>query len=246
MYNCGATLWYFTGCTVTNATIQNNITDDPLFVGGSPYSYKLQSTSPAIDAGLEVGLSYDYDGKPIYLLPDMGAYEFGTVPASSGLGWQPKYFKENVRDSLNIDKGLKIKGEPMTASARSLNRVEGVTSNVQGQINSLENDKLEKINAALSTGTITDATGITAGMLSRYMYYSEAAATDISSDPQIADGAPGQIITIIGSSDTNTLTLDDGDGLRLSAQCVLGAGDTITLYYDGTLADWIEIGRSNN
>ena len=98
----------------------------------------------------------------------------------------------------------------------------------------------------LSTGTITDATGITAAMLSRVMYYSEAAATDISSDPQIANGTSGQIITIIGSSDTNTLTLDDSTGLRLAGQCVLGIGDAITLLYEGTIGDWVEIGRSAN
>ena len=98
----------------------------------------------------------------------------------------------------------------------------------------------------LSTGTITDATGITSAMLSRFMYYSEAAATDISSDPQIANGTSGQIITIIGSSDTNTLTLDDSAGLRLTGQMVIGIGDNITLMYEGTIGDWVEIGRSAN
>lgn len=56
----------------------------------------------------------------------------------------------------------------------------------------------------------------------------------------------GQIITIIGSSDSNTLTLDDGTGLRLTGQCVLGISDNITLLYEGTIGDWIEISRSNN
>lgn len=101
-------------------------------------------------------------------------------------------------------------------------------------------------NAPRSTGTVVAGTGITAAMLSRFMYFNTASAIDITADPQIANGTSGQIITIIGSSDTNTLTLDDTTGLRLTGQMVLGIGDNITLFYEGTIGDWIEISRSNN
>jgi hypothetical protein len=97
-----------------------------------------------------------------------------------------------------------------------------------------------------STGTVVAGTGITTVMLSRFMYFNTAAAIDISVDPQIANGTTGQIITIIGSSDTNTLTLDDSAGLRLTGQMVIGIGDNITLLYEGTIGDWVEICRSNN
>ncbi len=97
-----------------------------------------------------------------------------------------------------------------------------------------------------STGTVVAATGITAAMLHRVMYFNTAAAINISANPQIANGTAGQIITIIGGSDTNTLTLDDTDGLRLSAQAVLGIGDAITLIYEANIADWVEISRSAN
>ncbi len=101
-------------------------------------------------------------------------------------------------------------------------------------------------NAPVATGTVVAGTGITAAMLSRFMYFNTAAAIDITADPQIANGTSGQLITIIGSSDTNTLTLDDATGLRLTGQMVLGIGDNITLLYEGTIGDWIEISRSNN
>lgn len=101
-------------------------------------------------------------------------------------------------------------------------------------------------NAPVATGTVVAGTGITAAMLSRFMYFNTASAINITSDPQIANGTSGQIITIIGSSDTNTLTLDDSAGLRLTGQMVLGVGDNITLLYEGTIGDWIEISRSNN
>lgn len=100
--------------------------------------------------------------------------------------------------------------------------------------------------APRSTGTVTASIGITSTMLSRMIYFDTAAAIDITADPQIVNGISGQIITIIGSSDTNTLTLDDGAGLRLSAQMILGIGDTITLLYDATIGDWVELCRSNN
>ena len=102
------------------------------------------------------------------------------------------------------------------------------------------------ISAFLSTGTITAGTGITTAMLSRFMYHNTASAIDITANPQIADGSSGQVITIVGSSDTNTLTLDDGTGLFLSAQMVLGVGDAITLVFNATLDGWVEVSRSNN
>jgi len=105
---------------------------------------------------------------------------------------------------------------------------------------------LPETNKLVETGTITDATGITVAMLSDVIYYSEDGATDISANPQIADGKNGQKITIIGSSDSNTLTLDDGTGLALTGQSVLGLGDSITLVYSSGLDLWVEISRSNN
>lgn len=95
-----------------------------------------------------------------------------------------------------------------------------------------------------NTGTVVAGTGITSAMLSDYMIFTTAAAIDITANPQIAAGKTGQKITIIGSSDTNTLTLDDGTGLVLSGQWVGGLGDTITLIYVMNL--WVELGRSNN
>lgn len=98
----------------------------------------------------------------------------------------------------------------------------------------------------VSTGTVVAGTGITEAMLADNMYFNTASAIDISANPQIADGWDGQEITIVGSSDTNTLTLDDGTGLALSGQWVGGVGDAITLTYNATLDLWVEKNRSNN
>jgi parallel beta-helix repeat protein len=59
----------------------NNVISNPKFSGGTntkPYPYfYLQSTSPGIDAGMDVGLSTDYAGGsvPQGTAPDIGAFE---------------------------------------------------------------------------------------------------------------------------------------------------------------------------
>ena len=87
---------------------------------------------------------------------------------------------------------------------------------------------MDRNTTPLNTGNIVAGTGITA-MLSKVMYYNGASAIDISASPQIVDGTTGQIIKIVGSSDANTLTLDDGDGLALSCTVCLGMRDVINL-----------------
>ncbi len=54
----------------------NSISADPVFVSAS--DFRLQPTSPAINAGVDVSLTTDYDGNtvPTGTAPDIGAYEF--------------------------------------------------------------------------------------------------------------------------------------------------------------------------
>lgn len=105
-----------------------------------------------------------------------------------------------------------------------------------------------------STGDIGAGTGITNVMLARNMYYNGNAAIDITSDLQIYTNhathpsKDGTVITIIGSSDVNTLKLDDGAGLQLAGgvSFTLGAGDVISLVYVQALTLWVELFRSDN
>ena len=65
-------------------------TGNPLFFDLLGGQLSLQSLSPAIDAGMNLGYSADYEGKPVPIgaAPDMGAYEYGAgvppPPPSSG------------------------------------------------------------------------------------------------------------------------------------------------------------------
>lgn len=67
---------YTAGITITNNVTQNNLTSNPLFKSTS-YRH-LQHGSPAINAGIDVGLTVDGAYRPIVGLPDIGAYEFGA------------------------------------------------------------------------------------------------------------------------------------------------------------------------
>jgi parallel beta-helix repeat protein len=70
--------------TVKSAFEPTCVNTNPLFTGASPSvptDFRLQSGSPAIDAGTNVGLTADYEGNPIVGNPDIGAYEYqGSQP----------------------------------------------------------------------------------------------------------------------------------------------------------------------
>jgi len=68
------------GCTFDPHSIVAN----PLFVDPENGNFRLQTGSPAIDAGIDVGLTQDYEGNtvPQGLAPDIGAYEYVLFPVS--------------------------------------------------------------------------------------------------------------------------------------------------------------------
>lgn len=104
--------------------------------------------------------------------------------------------------------------------------------------------------AAAQSGTraapndITAAGGITAdasNVLHCYVQGSGGAVT-VTANPQVSAGTNvGQMMLIIGRSDSNTVTLANGNGLSLNGDIVLGQDDTLHLYWDGV--NWSEISR---
>lgn len=71
---------------------------NPLFHSSINGNFNLVESSPAIDAGTDVGLTTDYAGNPIYGLPDIGAYEY-----------QPPYTMGT--DEIDIGSGARIYGD---------------------------------------------------------------------------------------------------------------------------------------
>lgn len=57
---------------------------DPLFKSST--DYRLKSSSPCKNAGVDVGLTTDILGKPIRGLPDIGAYELQPLTGGGGFG----------------------------------------------------------------------------------------------------------------------------------------------------------------
>ncbi|MBE9484636.1 MAG: T9SS type A sorting domain-containing protein, partial [Bacteroidetes bacterium] len=55
-----------------------SIFNEPEFIDPVNFDFHLQQTSPAIDNGIDIGLTQDFDGNPVPqgLAPDIGAYEF--------------------------------------------------------------------------------------------------------------------------------------------------------------------------
>lgn len=79
----------------------NGFNADPLFVNAAGGNFYLLPTSPARDAGVDVSLTIDYEGKavPQGTAPDIGAYEFGPIgsPGRRIPGGMGVYHHEELR-----------------------------------------------------------------------------------------------------------------------------------------------------
>lgn len=77
LYNNGNSdlIKYYETPEVINYTVENTVSTAPSFKSQS--TYRLNPTSPCIDAGIDVGLDYDYYGHKITGTPDIGAMEYG-------------------------------------------------------------------------------------------------------------------------------------------------------------------------
>jgi hypothetical protein len=92
-----------------------------------------------------------------------------------------------------------------------------------------------------STNTISSAS-------SYVNVVSSANEVVLNSNPQISAGIDGQIIYIWGTSNTNLVTLINGNGIKLNGgtNFTLGLDDIIAFQYRSGSASWCEISRSNN
>lgn len=102
--------------------------------------------------------------------------------------------------------------------------------------------------------TITAAGGITPtnsissdeNIINYYLQVVGDGAVDIVADPQISASTNGKILTLEGTSNTNTVTLDNGSGLELTTSTyILKDGSVITLVYDSDKSAWVEVSRGN-
>jgi hypothetical protein len=97
--------------------------------------------------------------------------------------------------------------------------------------------------------SVTAETGIHPITNSRIIYLESAGEclVDISSNPQIAPGVDGQIITLIGRYSDEEILIKDGNGVSLknNVSFTMRAKDQLSLMYIESLGEWIELNRSN-
>lgn len=74
-------------------------------------------------------------------------------------------------------------------------------------------------------------------------------AVVLSAAPSVSDGvSDGQVCIIQGTSDANTVQVNDNTNIQLAGgvNFVMGQGDTLMVHWDSGDSDWYEISRSDN
>ena len=69
-----------------------SLTGDPLFAGAANGNYHLQTGSPAIDHGLDLGIAADLEGYPRSAPPDIGAFEWRSITLARR-AWLPSVLR---------------------------------------------------------------------------------------------------------------------------------------------------------
>ncbi|KKL80786.1 hypothetical protein LCGC14_2001290 [marine sediment metagenome] len=92
---------------------QNSFSANPEFVNLDSSDFHLTSISPAIDKGIDVGLTFDFDSTlvPYNSIPDIGAFEY-SLPTSvmeNSSFLDVLLYPNPVNDFLFITSGMKIK-----------------------------------------------------------------------------------------------------------------------------------------
>jgi hypothetical protein len=117
-------------------------------------------------------------------------------------------------------------------------------TNVQQEINNLKNN-------TNASATVSSGGTITVSTTERVQYYrvsGDGGAQSLSTTPfGSASWTDGTIVRLVGTSDTNTISLDHNDadnGAILNGDCTLGKYNILTLIWDSEFNRWIELGRN--
>lgn len=94
--------------------------------------------------------------------------------------------------------------------------------------------------------TLVPGDGTTITVVAAAHVLNPAGAITLNGTTAITDGVAGQIVTLIGNHDTNTVTINDAANTNLGGNRVLGAGDTLMLIFNSVSGVWTEIAFANN
>lgn len=97
----------------------------------------------------------------------------------------------------------------------------------------------------MSTTTKTATAASTINPTHNVMVVSAAGPVTLSTTIPIASWivSYANYIILIGTSDTNTITIEDGGTVLLNGNCTLGLGKSIILVWDAT-SKWVEVSRN--
>ncbi len=195
---------------------------------GSQALYSNTSGNYNTGLGYQSGFTNSTGLRNVFIGPRAGYYETGS----------DKLFIDNTPRSNEAD-----------------GRVKAL---VYGEFNALTENQQFKVNGNLtvreafiqSVDTLSVATGaridnVSTGVL---IVTGRGGSQDISINPQILAGTNGQVLELIGGSDTNTLKIDDGNGVVTAgaASRTIGLGDVLRLRYISSVSAWVELSWSDN
>ena len=127
-----------------NDAIGNNIQLDPLFADQVNNNFNLQSTSPAIDAGVDVGLTQDFEGNsvPQGIAPDIGAYEFSSAVSIGIIKPRDGYLYVFDRETIPTIFGniIIIEGITIEADAYDEDGIDRVEFYIDGVLKNTDTD----------------------------------------------------------------------------------------------------------
>lgn len=117
-------------------------------------------------------------------------------------------------------------------------------TNVQQEINNLKN-------STNASATVSSGGTISVSTTERVQYFrvsGDGGAQSLSATPfGSASWIDGTIVRIMGTSDTNTISLDHNDadnGAILNGDCTLAKYNMLTLIWDSEFSRWVELGRN--
>lgn len=103
---------------------------------------------------------------------------------------------------------------------------------------------VNKMSLVPTSSTVTADSTLTA--VTSHHKLTAASALTLNATTSITDGTTdGQFLVLQGTSDTNTVTIQDASNVELNGDIVLGSGDLIALLYNSTAGVWRELYRSN-
>lgn len=98
---------------------------------------------------------------------------------------------------------------------------------------------------SVTTSTLADAATLTPAS-SFHRLEGTSGAITLNGTTAITDGEKdGQTLVIKGTSDTNTVTVNDGANTAMNGNITLVKGDVIEFVWDNTSSEWVERGRTN-